>query len=1424
MVFVRSPPRSPPPSPKLALPWMAPTAPLVNTVSPASTSLSVVSDPAHDAPADLNTPADGAYSDPDVHNKLAIEPVAEMSGPAEPDDEPRPLPDAVPVVRVTEAPASPIAASPRASAQTDPLPHPSPSQRASLSAATSGSNSGRDRSRRATMDLLTPRRNEPTPPVPSPSNGDRSASPPPSPVAQTFVPPPRPPTPPPALPPPTLAELGLSLSVVTPGLTAAQYATPPTSGTFLAPHYLLLCHAQGLDVLPLVGPPTPQPYALVRRVAFKSVIVMEERGVLVAIAGRRDGVRVYALEEVRRAVEWRLELEVKREAETTRRSREFANKGKNRVGAQHTPMPGVNMPASSSAPSALGPSQPEPEPPAQAPLPPPPSYASTVAHRPLITRVSTTSLAAAANAHGRTRGGSLSSIIGLNSQSPMHALARAGTSNQQKSDWGDVPASDDEALVAAGPEASAALDERTSAGAQAQVPSPAAAVASPPLQIGGTGRRATVGSHGADGVSGGVNHGATLSSMRNALAHSRSNNLLPRAPTLQSELTAAGGDGISFAEMLRESRLPPPDVVPNLTVRRASVVMLQSQSHPVFTGNELDQVNEDTDRPSGAQDENDSPRPRRWSFVAPSTTSLPDPVTRTQPPTPGEQRSATLPPLSTVPLPSSPSAVSRAPPPPSPRQGSHRSTQSHPLPNSRSVTPPVAPAGPSRRRLLPRLFGAFGAKKGGDRSRDRVASAGANLNGSADASGAGGVGGDGAPGAGPAAPPKLEYIKLPGTKGAIMIKAVETAKKSFLAILCGESGEKVELFAGTYRTALGLSRTFILPDSPKNIELQLQGDDLVEVFLVFAQNVFGLEPATVRVREVRIGRNERRAARRRARAGVGSTGPGAPARPAEVEPTVVTTTVSVGNDSAPSASGTGSRRSASLARRKREVSGRVTHNPNNDVPPPLPSGTPGTSTPNDPALVEEMTALTTAQSGSYTTFQQLSFAPAFPLAAIADDYIIPPTYLSFCEYRDEWEPDAERVVAAPREPEDETQFVVVKRERADKDREPEAGVHDEDDSPRASGSGSGSGSRRRDSLEDDPAHALQFELPAVVPAIVKWFYLDPKGVVQGPWKPSIMQNWLREGYLPPELPVRRAHETEYTLLRDLRLQVDDPSEPFKPVATRPPPPPPQPEPVPEPEPEPETIPQTAEPEEITTTVEVIHGTPSTPEAGADPIPPFSPTKALLKPISLLAQPRHFGPPALFYCSRGGHSTTVVDARGRAVLKGRIHWSADNSLGDTQRVEAFDVDGRAVLVALRQSGFEATDVGHALLDPADDSRTALPNYKVAPGAMTRRAPYVWRLGASVNSAGRFVGSASGKRRAGANGRKRATPKPNGNNSPAIQANDSGDESDVYIAPEEEVTFLARAQDNVYICERSAGKFRLLRLSKTNPSSTSATNAD
>jgi len=214
---------------------------------------------------------------------------------------------------------------------------------------------------------------------------------------------------------------------------------------------------------------------------------------------------------------------------------------------------------------------------------------------------------------------------------------------------------------------------------------------------------------------------------------------------------------------------------------------------------------------------------------------------------------------------------------------------------------------------------------------------------------------------------------------------------SFLAILCGDNGEKVELFAGTYRTALGLSRTFILPDSPRSLELQLQGDDLVEVFLVFAQNIFGLEPATVRVREVRIGRAERRAARRRVREirsgqlDVFDTDP--PAQDDE------DTNVNIGNRLTLLPSSNDPSRNNSNAHLPEVQS--QSHTP--------------TGSAHDSALkhAEELVALASAPPGAYTTFQQLSFAPKLPLATIADDYIIPPTYPDFLEYRAEHEPDAQ---------------------------------------------------------------------------------------------------------------------------------------------------------------------------------------------------------------------------------------------------------------------------------------------------------------------------------------------------------------------------------------------------------------------------------
>lgn len=290
-----------------------------------------------------------------------------------------------------------------------------------------------------------------------------------------------------------------------------------------------------------------------------------------------------------------------------------------------------------------------------------------------------------------------------------------------------------------------------------------------------------------------------------------------------------------------------------------------------------------------------------------------------------------------------------------------------------------------------------------------------------------------------------------------------------------------------------------------------------------------------------------------------------------------------------------------------------------------------------------------------------------------------------------------------------------------------------------------------------------------------WFNLpinNPRSLL-GPWKASVMQSWYKDSFLPLDLPVRRDTEAEYISLQDLRLQSVDPNNPFRSAP----------------------LPLASPPTPIT------QPSGSVAKEGGP----------LLHPISLLAQPKHYGPPALFFSSRGGHSTAIVDARGRSVLKGRFFWSIDDEtdthpivngkLGDIKRVEAFDVRNRAVIVALRQGGLEAVDIGDALLAPADESRTFIPDYHVPIGSISRRGTFVWRIGAPVSMPAVSYSRDSTNTALQLVRKKQSSTKPDSQS----LGFDDGDGSF-----NEEVLFLGRNDDNVYFCERNAASFRILRL--------------
>ena len=282
----------------------------------------------------------------------------------------------------------------------------------------------------------------------------------------------------------------------------------------------------------------------------------------------------------------------------------------------------------------------------------------------------------------------------------------------------------------------------------------------------------------------------------------------------------------------------------------------------------------------------------------------------------------------------------------------------------------------------------------------------------------------------------------------------------------------------------------------------------------------------------------------------------------------------------------------------------------------------------------------------------------------------------------------------------------------------------------------------------------------------------------GPWTLSRMHAWYREALLPPDLPVRREEETEFVLLKDLRQHCVDPSQPFGPTSSR-------------------------------------------ATAGESPVDGGACVgNPLLHPISLLSQPRLFGPPALFFSSRGGNSTAIVDGRGRSVLKDRFFWTSDEAvdgqlpppgrLGDIKRLEAFDLQDRSVLVAMRQGGFEAVDLNDGLLRPADASRDVLPHFTAPPFQMNRRKIFTWRIGSPTSSPSSTSVTVTTLPRNSS--RHNVSARRSGigqGKASARQESGSGDYEGE--RPRSEILFLGRQDDNVYLCERDGETFRVLRLS-------------
>jgi hypothetical protein len=192
----------------------------------------------------------------------------------------------------------------------------------------------------------------------------------------------------------------------------------------------------------------------------------------------------------------------------------------------------------------------------------------------------------------------------------------------------------------------------------------------------------------------------------------------------------------------------------------------------------------------------------------------------------------------------------------------------------------------------------------------------------------------------------------------------------------------------------------------------------------------------------------------------------------------------------------------------------------------------------------------------------------------------------------------------------------------------------------------------------------------------------------------------------------------------------------------------------------------------------------------------------------------------------------VDARGRPVLKGRLHWTTDDTsprsipisgrLGDVKRLEAFGVADRTVVVAFRQGGLEVADVGDAIMTPGDGCRTVYPYFDPPPGTFNRRRTFIWRTGQPVvdkqistpasrpdtptSKASAGTGQANKRRSLGASQLLYHGKALNGKG--GLLSDD--EERDGFPGGQEELLVLGRSQDKVYFCDRGSGSFRLMSL--------------
>ena len=493
---------------------------------------------------------------------------------------------------------------------------------------------------------------------------------------------------------------------------------------------------------------------------------------------------MYALDEVRRAIDWRIDTEVKREKDKTRREeakktavtdfgltladpKSYPEKSPSITPTTPTRSKSQRRASTSSGSFLKKPRVPVPPVP---PIPPqsniedPPTYQLAQGRDRVEHRVS---------AHQLVQRTPVEPAI-IN---PVTHITTPGSGHDVKAEWSSRASSDDEAIdiVAAGASGSQALDERTSSMTATPSNQPSmllpSNVPSIPRSTNRRNRPANLdlSSTRMESVSSTVaqppSPAATLTAIRQTLQSHPSTlsqgtgngNATPGRDGDEGddeEGPSTPTDHITLAQALLESRIPG---LPPAGTRRPQQAILIDPRDTVddpFRPRTSESVSQRSGR-SGRS--NTIRRRRRWSVMnvfqgdATPRSSEDVSVVPSPPPTPTSRPRALS--RSSGRVVANPHSRSESPAirPPTPTRSTPNLAQNLP-----TTTPP-------RSRFFPRILSeAFSGRRGSihsslsDVEKSKVTATPTQAH---------------------APPPKLEYVKLPGTKNAVLIKAVETAKK-----------------------------------------------------------------------------------------------------------------------------------------------------------------------------------------------------------------------------------------------------------------------------------------------------------------------------------------------------------------------------------------------------------------------------------------------------------------------------------------------------------------------------------------------------------------------------------------------------------------------------------------------------------------------